>query len=80
MPPVESAIIEQVEEAFAAVTDNDGRGLLRSTLEVPFSRGFLEVPFSRGFLFVSQLQVSRRRRAFPRQSGCVHAGFMKRAG
>ena len=53
------------------VTDNDRRGLLRSTLEVPFSRGSL---------LVSHLQVSQRRRAFPRQSGCVHAGLMKRAG
>jgi hypothetical protein len=40
----------------------------------------LEVPFSLGFLVASQLQVSQRRRAFPRLSGYVHAGFMKRAG
>ena len=25
----------------SAVTDNDGRGLVRFTLEVPFSRGYL---------------------------------------
>ena len=54
----------------SAVTDNDGRGLLRFTLEVPFSGGIC--------CFATTL--SQRRRAFPRQLGCVHAGFMKRAG
>ena len=55
----------------SAVTDNGGRGLVRFTLEVPFSRGLFDA---------SQHQVSQRRRAFPRLSACVHATFMKHAG